>query len=163
MAGGNILNKLICFLSNIIWLNIKRAAYQSIWRILVFLINAMFFFLFCFKLSDFIYTYVFLITLFANILFVITRIQSEKDSIILLRSFGASKLFIIFDHLFQILLQIFMAFIVFIPAIPVIFFISKYFSPFSFYFFLIDVAFISLISSIYSLRTINSLEKESNL
>ncbi len=162
MAGRNIIKKITYLFSNILWINLRRIRFQLGWRVLIFFINTLFLFLFCIKLSIFIYSYVFLMVLFANILFILTRIQAEKDSILLLRSFGASKIFIILDHLFQILLQLFVAGIIFILPFPFLYIFLKA-SPESFLFFLVELLCISIITTIYSIKTINLLEKEANL
>ncbi len=149
------------FVSNVIWLNLKRLSHQLGWRLLTFFINLMFIFLFVFKLNITIFCYVFLIVTFSNILFIITRIQAEKDSIVLLRSFGASKFFIIFDHIFQSLFQIIIAFLIFILVFPILFFFRKI-SLISFVFLLIEIAIVIITSFITSYFNILKLEKELN-
>ncbi len=149
------------FISNVIWLNMKRLYHQLGFRTLTFLINLMFLFIFVFKLDLVVYYYVFVVVTFSNILFIITRIQSEKDSIILLRSFGASKFFIVFDHVFQILFQVIIATMIFLVVFPVLFFFRKIdFLPF--FFLIAEILVIIFVSSLNSFLTIKKLEKELN-
>jgi hypothetical protein len=161
MVRRNKMKERKYFFENILWLNYKRFKHQIIWRTLIFLINLLFLFLWCFKLEMLVYTYVFFILTFANILFLITRIQSEKDSIILLRSFGASRFFIMVDHLSQILMEIIFAAIIFILFFPLLWFYFKV-SFYSFVFLIIEIIIISIVSLSYSFNTIKILEKEFN-
>ncbi|MCX7821579.1 MAG: hypothetical protein N2258_07905 [Brevinematales bacterium] len=161
MGRRDIVKQKKYFISNVIWINMKRLSHQLGFRTLTFLINLMFLFIFIFKLDLIIYYYVFIIVSFANILFIITRIQAEKDSIILLRSFGASKFFIVFDHVFQLLFQVIIASGIFVVIFPILFFFKKIgFLPFLFLF--AEVLIILLVSSINSFLTIKKLEKELN-
>ncbi len=149
------------FFSNVIWINMKRLSHQFGFRSLTFLINLMFLFIFVFNLDLIVYYYIFAMVSLANILFIITRIQAEKDSIILLRSFGASKFFIVFDHVFQILFQVIIALIIFLVLFPVLFFFRKVnFLPF--FFIIAEIVIIVFVSSINSFLTIKKLEKELN-
>ena len=99
------------------WLNIKRFPFHFLWRILMIVINFMLFFTATLPVQKEIVAYIFVLVSLANVLFIYTRIKGDNATLTLLRSLGASRIFIIADQLMEFLLQVFIAFIFFLPVI----------------------------------------------
>lgn len=106
------------FIINIIWLNMKKFKFHVIWRIFFVIINFMLFFATTFEISPFFLNYLVVIVSLSNILFIFSRVNAQIESINLMRSFGASRLFIVIDHLFEIFFEIIIAVILFLVILP---------------------------------------------
>jgi hypothetical protein len=142
------------FMSNIVWLNLKRFKHHILWRLILICINFMMLFSTIISQNVFLVIYILIMTAFMNVLFVIIRTNSESDSISLLRSFGASRLFIIFDNLLDVLLEILIAVLLFCLIIP---FLKP---PLLFLFLIIiQLAVVSLVTPFYSYLTLYNMEK----
>ena len=105
------------FWTNIIWLNLKRLYSHLIWRVILIIIHFMLFAAATLPVTGNIVWYIFIITALSNILFIYTRTRAKSDSVYLLRSIGASRVFIILDNLFEVLIEIFAAFLLFLPVL----------------------------------------------
>lgn len=104
MAGMNEKKKSRNF-SNILWLNMKRLRVRFFWRGLFILLNFLVFAATTLTINPAQYGYVFLIAAVANVLFISLRAFSDSRSMQLLRSLGASRSFIVFDHLTENLIE----------------------------------------------------------
>jgi hypothetical protein len=143
------------FFRNILWLNMKRVRNRIFWRILLIAINFML--LYCTFITlpaDFIW-YIFSIVTLSNILFIYSRVHSDNESLSLLRTFGATRTFIIFNHMIEILMEIIIAFLIFI----VFLFFKK---PVNHYFLIIINLFLGviIITPLFSLNKIRQMEKQ---
>ncbi len=148
---SNIFSK---FFGNILWLNIKRFKIHIFWRILLILINFMLFYSTILPVSISVIYYIFAIITLSNLLFIYIRIYSEGDSIILMRSFGASKTFIILDTVIEIVLEILIAAILF----SFIYIYSKH--VFNYLILLLfQILIVSIITPIFTIIEIFNLEK----
>ncbi len=106
-------------IKNILWLNLKKMRVHAFWRILYISINFMLFFSASLTLADGTFLdpglilFIFILASLANILFLYAKMHSEQNAISLLRSMGASRLFIIIDYETENVLQFIIALIFF--------------------------------------------------
>ncbi len=92
------------FFGNILWLNIRRLKYGNFQRFLYIIINLSFLISTLFYLPDFIYYYMFVQVIIINILIINIRVYSKSETMYLLKLFGASRSFIVFDNIAEVLL-----------------------------------------------------------
>ena len=143
------------FLQNTIWLNMKRMKSGLFWRLLLLIINGMLFAAGFFPFSKQVVQYVFLLVIFSNILFVNVLVSTQRSAFVLLRSLGASKLFILIDNLVEVIIEIFIPGIVFLAMMI---FIKPYYNPAVLIG--LDILITSVIIPIFTYLAIAKLEKQ---
>jgi cell division protein FtsX len=143
------------FLGNIIWLNLKKMRVKVFWRILLVLINFMLFFASTISIEWNVFLYLFVIVTLANTLFIYIRVYSEKETVIILRSIGASKAYIIFDHIAEILIEMLIAGLLFAGFIAL-----RKVHVFYLLFAACQPIILFIFSPLFSLRLIFQIEKE---
>lgn len=117
MGRINFINFIFTIIFKLFWLSIKRFPYHFFWRVLMIAINFMLFFTSTLPVPKEIVIYIFVMVSMANVLFIYTRIRGDSASLTLLRSLGASRIFIIADQAMEFLLQILIAFLLFLPVV----------------------------------------------
>lgn len=106
-------------IKNILWLNIKKFRVHAGWKILLISMNFMLFFSATLTetdgtfISQGLYLFIFILVSLANLLFLAAKSQGEQRVISLLRSMGASRLFIVIDYSTENFLQLFISFVCF--------------------------------------------------
>jgi len=108
-----IISRLDVFLRNILWLNIRRLKYSNLWRILYIGINLSFLISTLFSLPEYVYYYILAQVIIINILITNIKVYSKSETMYLLKLFGASKSFIIFDNIVEVLICFFVSFLLF--------------------------------------------------
>jgi hypothetical protein len=143
------------FMRNLLWLNMKRVKNRIFWRLVLVVINFMLLYSAFIVLPVNFIWYLFSIVTLSNILLIYSRVHSDNESLSLLRTFGATKVFIVFNHMTEILIEIILACIIFI----VFLFIKKPVNP---YLWIIVFLFLGVIivTPLFSFSMIAQMEKQ---
>lgn len=106
------------FFINLLWFNMKKLSVQRFWRVILVLINLLILGSTILPVDSRIVLFILVLGSLANILFMYTRINAKQDSITLLRSIGASRTFIHFDNIMEVMLEIKIAMLIYLAALP---------------------------------------------
>ncbi len=147
-------------IKNLLWLNLKKFKLNFIWRLLFIGINFMLLFSSTLTVLDGTYLpfnvflYILAVISIANILFLFAKINAERDVISLLRSMGASRVFIVFDYVIENTLQFVLSLLIFLICS-----IFIRFEPMQFLLALTEIFLIGVFTLIFSLQNIRLTEK----